>query len=76
MVKVGAEKMFKQSVTKANLYYTSFYGDGDSNAFLVVENAYVPEKPVKKYDCIDHCQKRIGTDLRKKKTCKRASWKR
>ena len=31
MKTVGAEKIFKQSVTKHNLYYTSFYGDGDSN---------------------------------------------
>ena len=28
---VRAEKIFKQSVTKRNLYYTSFYVDGDSN---------------------------------------------
>ena len=29
--KVGAEKIFKQPVAKHNLYYTSFYGDGDSS---------------------------------------------
>ena len=31
METVRAEKIFKQSVTKHNLYYTSFHGDGDSN---------------------------------------------
>ena len=48
MEKVGAEKIFKQSVTKHSLYYNSFYADSDSNAFPAVENAYGPEKPVKK----------------------------
>ena len=38
--KVAAEKVFKQSVTNHSLHYTSFYGDGDSKAFLVLENAY------------------------------------
>ena len=31
---VSAEKILKQSVTKHNLCYTSFYGDGDSKAFF------------------------------------------
>ena len=65
--KVSAEKIFKQSVTKHSLYYTSFYGDGDSKAFPAVENAYGPEKPVKKYECFGHYQKRVGTRIRKKK---------
>ena len=36
MEEVGAEKIFKQSVTKHSLYYTFFYGNGDSKAFPVV----------------------------------------
>ena len=67
MEKVGAEKIFKQSATKNSLYYTSFYGDGDSKVFPAMENAYGLEKPVKKYECICHYQKRAGTRLRKKK---------
>ena len=67
MEKVGAEKIFKQLVTKYNLYYTYFYGDGDFKAFPAVENAYRPKKPVKKYEWIGHYQKRVGTRLRKKK---------
>ena len=34
MEKMGAEKIFKQSVTKHSLYYISFYGDGDSKPFF------------------------------------------
>ena len=67
MEKMGAEKIFKQLVTQHSLYYTSFYGDGHSKAFPAVENASSPEKPVKKYECIGHYQKRVGTRLRKKK---------
>ena len=64
METVDAEK-YSKSVTKHNLYYTSFYGD--SKAFRVLENAYGSEKPVKKYECIGHCQKKVETRLQKKK---------
>ena len=66
--KLGAEKIFKHSVTKYNVYYTSFFGDGDSKAFPAVENAYGPEKPVKTYERIGHYKKRVGTRLQNKKT--------
>ena len=62
---VSAEKILKQTVTKHNLCYTSFYGDGDGDFFPSVENAYGPKKPVKKYECIGHYQKRVGTCLQK-----------
>ena len=67
MKKVGAEKIFKQSVTKHSLYYISFYGDDYLKTFPAAENVYGPEKPVKKYECIGHYQKRVMTRLRKKK---------
>lgn len=67
MEKVGAENMFKRSVKKHGLYYTKFYGDGDSKAFSAVENIYGPTKKLKKYECIGHYQKRVGTRLRKLK---------
>ena len=47
MKKVGAEKIFKQSVTKHSLYYISFYGDDYLKTFPAAENVYGPEKPVK-----------------------------
>ena len=64
--KVGAEKIFKQSVTKHSLHYNFFHGDGDSKAFPAVQNAYSPEEPVKKYECIGHYHERVGTRLQKK----------
>ena len=51
MEKVGATNIFERSVQKHGLYYTSFYGDG--------ENVYGPVKPVTKYECIGHYQKRV-----------------
>ena len=51
MERMSTEIIFKQSITKHNLFYTSFYGDGDSKAFLSEENAYGLEKLVKKYEC-------------------------
>lgn len=67
METAGAEKIFKQSIEKHSLYYTSFYGDGDSKAFPAVEKVYGPVKKVTKFECIGHYQKRVGTRLRKKK---------
>ena len=67
MEKAAAEKLFKQSVTKPSSYYTSFYGGGDSKAILTMEDAYGPEKPIKKYECIGHSKKKVETSLRKKK---------
>ena len=40
------KKIFQQSVTKHNLYYTSICGDGDSKAFPALERAYGPENPI------------------------------
>ena len=67
MEKVGAENIFKRSVKKRGLYYTSFYGDGDSKSFPAVENVYEPKRKVAKKECIGHYQKRVGTRLRKLK---------
>ena len=67
MEKLGAQKIFQRSVQKHNLYYTSFYGDGDSKAFSAIKDVYGPSKPAKKFECVGHYQKRVGTRLRKKK---------
>ena len=67
METAGAKKMFEASVENHNLYYTSFYGDGDSKAYPAVKDVYGPEKPVTKYECIGHYQKRVGTRMRKLK---------
>ena len=64
MEKVGALKIYENSLAK-KLYYTSFYGDGDSKSYSAVKEFYGPKKPVKKFECIGHYQKRIGSRLRK-----------
>ena len=65
MEKIGAINIFKRSVEKHGLYYTLFYGDGDSKCYTAVKNIYGPNKPVTKYECIGHFQKRVGNRLRK-----------
>lgn len=64
MEKIGALKLYGNS-KKKGLYYTSFFGDGDSKSFGAVKNFYGPTKPVKKFECIGHYQKRIGCRARK-----------
>ena len=61
----GAERLFKRSVQEYGLYYTKYYGDGDSKSFQRVENVYENHgKLVEKLECIGHVQKRMGTALR------------
>ena len=67
MEKLGTVKIFERSREQHKLFYTSFYGDGDSKAYSAVQNIYRPAKQVKKYECIGHYQKRIGNCLRKLK---------
>ena len=67
MEKAGAIKIFERSVQKHGLFYTSFYGDGDSKAFPAVKDTYGPKKAIVKKECIGHYQKRVGNRLRKLK---------
>ena len=67
MEKEGVIHIYKNSVEKHGLYYTSFYGDGDSKSYTAVKNIYGPCKPVKKCECIGHYQKRVGSRCRKLK---------
>ena len=67
MEKVGAVAIFERSVEKHGLFYTKFYGDGDSKSFTAVQNIYGSDKPVAKFECIGHFQKRVGNRLRKLK---------
>ena len=68
METAGATKIFGRSVEKHGLYYTSFYGDGDSKAYPAVKGVYKEDnKTVTKYECSGHYQKRVGCRLRKLK---------
>ncbi|GAB0089480.1 hypothetical protein DMENIID0001_040250 [Sergentomyia squamirostris] len=57
----SATEMFARSVDKNEVIYLNYVGDGDAKTYksIVEEN---PE--VKKKECVDHVQKRMGTRLR------------
>ena len=63
----GVMELYQHSVERHNLCYTTFIGDGDSNAFSRVCKAepYGAEHPVTKDECVGHVQKRMGTCLRR-----------
>ena len=69
MEAAGAIKMFHRSITKNNLIYHEYLGDGDTSSFKAVVDA----KPYQDYnvspiklECVGHVQKRLGTRLRNK----------
>ena len=71
----GAVRIFKRSFEVHGLYYTTFFGDGDSKSYSSVKDIYSDVGvDVTKYECIGHVQKRMGTALRKLKKRKEMSW--
>ncbi|XP_070178777.1 uncharacterized protein [Littorina saxatilis] len=64
MEKEAALQMWGRSIRKNRMRYTYMLSDGDSVAFKAVSDANF--YPVKKLECINHCDKRMGTALRKK----------
>ncbi|GFV78889.1 uncharacterized protein TNCV_4079891 [Trichonephila clavipes] len=66
MEPVGVYRIFERSAETRKLQYVHFYGDGDSKSFDAVKNIY-GENSVKKFECIGHIQKRVGSRLRKLK---------
>ncbi len=70
----GAITMFKRSVQKHKLRYTSYIGDGDSSSFKAVEDSKPYEEcvPIVKKECIGHVQKRMGTRCRALRQSKRS----
>ena len=72
METAGATKIFSSSKEKHELYYTSFYRDGDSQAYPAVKDICRPSEPIKTFDCVGHYQKRVASRLcnMKKKTQK------
>ena len=69
-----AHKIFSSSKEKHGLYYTSFYGDGESKAYPAVKDIYGPSKPINKFECVDHSRKRISSRLRNLKTKAQKDW--
>ena len=65
METVGTLDIFKRSIEKRNLRYTTYIGDGDSSAHpSVVEADPYDGEPINKGECIGHVQKRVGKNLR------------
>ena len=62
MEAAGAKVIFERSVDARGVRYTKYYGDGDSKGYAVVRNIY-PDVEVKKFECIGHYQKWVGTRL-------------
>ena len=58
--------IWKRSVEKHKLRYTSVISDGDSKTFaaLVEENIYGNAHPIVKYECVGHIQKRMYSRLK------------
>ena len=60
----GVKRIFQRSKSERNLQYTGYIGDGDSKSFTSVVNAQpYGDKTIKKYECVDHVQKRLGAAL-------------
>lgn len=64
-------EMFERSETLHGIKYANYIGDGDSKTFkgIMEKNPY-ENFEVKKKECIDHVQKRMGTRLRNLKKVK------
>lgn len=64
-------EMFARSESVHGLKYANYIGDGDSKTFKgIMDSKPYADLDVRKKECIDHVQKRMGTRLRnlKKKT--------
>lgn len=58
--------LFQRSLSKHNLRYTTVLSDGDSRAYLALQEEKVyGYMDILKEDCVNHVQKRMGTNLRK-----------
>ena len=76
METAGATEIFSSSKETHGLYYTFYYGDHDSKAYPAVKDIYGPNKPIKKFECVDHYQKGVGSrlcNLKKKKKNKQTN---
>ena len=62
----AAKVIWKRSVERYKLRYTTIVSDGDAKTFsqLTQLNPYGDGHPIKKEDCVNHVSKRLGTALR------------
>jgi len=62
----AVKEMFSASEEKFGVRYLTYIGDGDSKTFkaLLDLNPYTNEYPIRKSECVNHVEKRMGTRLR------------
>ena len=62
-----ARLMWKRSVEKHGLRYTTMLSDGDSKSFALLSelNVYGADIQIMKEECVNHVSKRMGTSLNK-----------
>ena len=63
----AARRIWSRSVEMHAFRYEYILSDGDSSTFAALTRLqlYGPAHPVKKLDCMNHAEKRMGTSLRK-----------
>lgn len=62
----SVKEMFSTSLEKYGVRYLTYIGDGDSKTFKSIKdlNPYKEDFPVRKSECVNHIEKRMGTRLR------------
>ena len=62
-----AIKLWKRSIERNQLVYSTYIGDGDSSSYkrLVESNPYGDLESVRKEECLGHVQKRLEKHLKK-----------
>jgi hypothetical protein len=62
----GALVLYRRSISRYNLRYNPYVGDGDSKSYSTVNNSqpYGAAVQIVKEECVGHIQKRMGTKLR------------
>lgn len=66
----GVVAIFQESVSKYNVRYKYYLGDGDSASYpaVISSQPYGPDFLVEKLECVGHIQKRMGSRLKKLKS--------
>ena len=66
----AAVEIWKRSVERNNLVYSTYVGDGDSSSFTNLQKSdpYQGIEHVRKEECLGHVQKRLKMRLKKKST--------
>lgn len=69
MESTGVLNIFHRSEATRGIRYSKYLGDGDSKAFMKVQEAkpYGDNLDIVKLECVGHIQKRLGSRLRKLK---------